>query len=144
MERETLLVSACLLGVKCRYDGESKYCEAAAGLLARYDVVAVCPEVLGGLPVPRTPSELRGARVEAADGTDRTAAFRLGAERAVQLAGRTGARKALLKANSPSCGSGKIYDGTFSGRVVPGDGLAAAALKAAGLRVWTEQDLEGL
>lgn len=144
MERETLLVSACLLGVKCRYDGGSRYCEAAAGLLERYDPVAVCPEVLGGLPVPRTPSEIRGARVEAADGTDRTAAFRLGAERAVELARRTGARKALLKANSPSCGSGKIYDGTFSGRVVPGDGLAAAALKAAGVRVWTEEDLEGL
>ncbi len=144
MERETLLVSACLLGVKCRYDGGEKYCPGAAGLLARYDLVPVCPEVLGGLPVPRTPSEMAGGAVKAADGSDRTAAFRLGAERTLELARRFGARKALLKANSPSCGSGQVYDGTFSGRLVPGDGLAAAALKAAGVKVWTELDLEGL
>lgn len=144
MERETLLVSACLLGIKCRYDGGDKYCSAAADLLARYDLVPVCPEVLGGLPVPRTPSELRGGRVVAKDGTDRTGAFRRGAELAVALARKTGAKKALLKANSPSCGSGKVYDGTFTGRIVPGDGLAAAALKAAGLLVRTEQDMAGL
>lgn len=143
MERETLLVSACLLGVKCRYDGGSKYCDASAGLLERYDLVPVCPELLGGLPIPRTPCELRAGAVVTADGTDRTEAFRLGAGRAVALARKVGAKKALLKANSPSCGLGKIYDGTFTGRLVAGDGLAAAALKAAGLTVRTEQDMSG-
>lgn len=140
MERETLLVSACLLGVRCRYDGGEQYCAAAADLLARYELVPVCPELLGGMPVPRTPAEIRGDRVVSKDGEDRTGKFRLGAERTLELARKCGARRALLKARSPSCGSGTVYDGSFSGRLVPGSGIAAALLAAAGVQVLSEDE----
>ena len=144
MEREALLVSACLLGVKCRYDGGERYCAEAARLLERYDLVPVCPELLGGLGVPRVPAELRGGRVLTAAGEDRTAAFRRGAEQALRLARRTGAAKALLKSGSPSCGPDFVHDGSFSGRTVPGSGLTAALLAANGLEIFSEKDLSGL
>ena len=140
--REPLLVSACLMGMKCRYDGGDKLRPGVTELAERYDLVPVCPELLGGLPVPRRPSEIKGGRVLSQDGTDLTAEFRLGAERALELALSRGARKALLKSNSPSCGSGRVYDGTFSGRLVPGDGMAAALLKSRGIEVFTEQRLD--
>ncbi|MDA8130096.1 MAG: DUF523 domain-containing protein [Elusimicrobia bacterium] len=144
MERESLLVSACLLGVKCRYDGGDQYCASAVKLLERYDLVPVCPELLGGMGVPRTPAELRGGRVISADGEDRTDKFRLGAELALKLARRTGARRALLKSGSPSCGPDFVHDGTFGGGTVPGRGVAAALLAEGGLRIFSEKDLSGL
>lgn len=143
-ERETLLVSACLLGVKCRYDGGDCRLPAAAGLMERYTLVAVCPEVLGGMPTPRTPAEIRGDRVVSIDGEDRTGKFRLGAERTLAAARRVGARKALLKSHSPSCGNDGVYDGTFSGRIVPGRGTAAALLRENGVEVFSELNMSGL
>jgi len=128
---ETLLISACLLGVNCKYNGGSNALppEALERLRQRCRLIPVCPEAAGGLPIPREPSERRGDRVVSRSGQDVTAAFLRGAETAAALAERFGAKKALLKSNSPSCGSGMIYDGSFSGTLTPGDGVAAEYLK---------------
>ena len=143
-ERPRMLVSACLLGVACRYDGRGQAIPRLNELLAACEVIPVCPEQLGGLPTPRTPSERVGARVLSKNGADVTDAFRRGADAACQLARLYGARLALMKARSPSCGAGTIYDGSFSGRVAPGDGVTGEALKAMGLDVYTEDDLDAL
>ena len=137
---ETLLVSACLLGAKCKYSGGSNALppETLAALKARYRLIPVCPEVAGGLPVPREPGERQGDRVVSISGRDVTEAYRRGAETALALARRFGCREALLKARSPSCGSGQIYDGSFSGRLIDGDGVAAALLRASDLDIFNE------
>ena len=144
MKKEALLVSACLLGEKCRYDGGGKYCTGVVRLAERYEFVPVCPEVLGGMPTPRPPSEILGDRVLAIDGRDVTAQFRLGAERSLALARKAGAVKALLKSGSPSCGRGLVHDGLFSGKLVPGNGVTAALLEANGIAVYTELDFAPL
>ena len=141
-----LLISRCLLGEKCRYDGRSKplQAEALQALSERFVLIPVCPEELGGLPTPRNPSERRGDRVVMADGTDVTEAFRLGASRARTLAAAGGAAAALLKEKSPSCGKGKIYDGSFTGTLIEGNGVTAEALLGAGLAVYGESEIEDL
>lgn len=139
-----LLISACLLGVSCRYDGESKAHPLAAELGKRHQLVPVCPEQLGGLPTPRPPAERRGDRVVTAAGEDVTAAYRRGAEEALTLCRALGCQGAVLKERSPSCGSGEIYDGYFNRTRIPGDGITAEALKAYGIKIWGESDLEGL
>lgn len=128
---ERLLISACLLGVNCKYDGGNNALppETLAALRQRFELVPVCPEQLGGLPTPRVPSERRDGRVVSREEADVTEAFRKGAEAALRIARENGCRRALLKTNSPSCGSGTIYDGSFSGRLIPGDGVAAELLK---------------
>lgn len=145
MSLPRILVSACLLGEPVRYDGRSKSGAhpALARWLAEGRVVPVCPEVAGGLGVPRPPAE-RGAdgRVRREDGTDVTAAFVAGAAAAVALARAEGCVLAVLKARSPSCGIGSVYDGTFTGHLLAGDGVAAAALVEAGLAVFTEETLD--
>ena len=133
-----LLVSACLLGVACRYDGRSKPHPLAQELCRRHEVIPVCGEIFGGLPTPRLPSERREGGVFASDGGDVTDAFRRGAEEVVRLARLTGAQAAILKERSPSCGCGHIYDGSFSGTLVPGDGVTARLLKAHGIPVTGE------
>ncbi len=133
-----LLVSACLLGTPCRYDGKAKKNEAVCALAERFELIPVCPEVLGGLPTPRTPSERRGERVVMRDGRDVTAEYRRGAERALELARREGAAAAVLKERSPSCGSGEIYDGSFTGALTAGDGVTAELLKAESIAVYSE------
>ena len=127
---EKLLISACLTGENCKYDGGNNALppETLAALRARYELVPVCPERLGGLPTPRVPSERQGGRVVSRTGEDVTAAFRRGAEEALRSARENGCRRALLKANSPSCGSGTIYDGSFSGTLTGGYGVAAELL----------------
>ena len=140
--RPTVLVSACLLGVACRYDGRDNRCRRLDELAALAAPVPVCPEQLGGLPTPRTPAERLGGRVLTRDGRDVTGAFRRGADEVLRLTGFYGARFALLKSRSPSCGAGFIYDGSFSGRLTPGDGVAAAALRGAGVRVFTEEQID--
>ena len=139
-----VLVSLCLLGVSCRYDGRPNGCEGLDALMERAELIPVCPEQLGGLPTPRVPAERRGDGVFSRDGRDVTAAFQRGAAAAGRLADRFGVRYALLKARSPSCGSGEIYDGTFTGARVPGDGVTAEALKARGIAVFTEQTVHEL
>lgn len=143
-ERPRLLVSACLLGVPCRYDGGSLPLEGLDALAERFELIPVCPEQLGGLSTPRPPSERRGSRVVTFDGADVTDAFRRGAEEAVRLARRRGAALALLKARSPSCGFGAIYDGSFTGRLVDGSGVAAEALARAGIDIYSEAQLDRL
>lgn len=140
----TILVSACLLGTACRYDGRSKTDAAVTALLERHTLIPVCAEILGGLPTPRVPAERQGARVVTRDGRDVTAQYRRGAEEVLHLARLCGAQAAILKERSPSCGSGEIYDGTFSGALTAGWGVAAELLRANGLRVLGESQLAEL
>ena len=142
--KEPLLISACLLGTACRYDGKSQKHPQIDKLLARYHVVPVCPEQLGGLPTPRSASERQGELVISKNGADVTAEYRRGAEQTLQLARLFGTELAVLKARSPSCGSGRIYDGAFSGQLVDGDGVTAELLKANGIQVLDESRLDQL
>ena len=146
MERKKLLISACLLGAACRYDGKSVPLpgEMITALTANYELAPVCPEQLGGLPTPRDPSERRGDAVVTEAGQDVTAQYTRGAQQALYLAETLGCRAALLKERSPSCGSGEIYDGTFSRTLTPGDGVTAALLKAHGITVYGESEIEKL
>ncbi len=141
---EKLLVSACLLGCACRYDGASKPNELVMALSERYELIPICPECAGGLTTPRPPAEQVGARVVTCEGRDVTAEYRAGAEAAVRLARETGARLAVLKARSPACGHGAVYDGSFTRTLRPGEGIAAAALLAAGVSVYTEEEPDHL
>lgn len=142
--REKLLISACLLGQKCRYDGGGNYVPATEALGARYELVPVCPECLGGLPTPRAPAERVGDRVLSRNGEDVTGAFRAGAEKAMAAAREAGAALAVLKERSPSCGCGAVYDGTFTGTVVPGNGVAAELLLKNGVKVYGESQISQL
>ena len=136
-----ILISACLAGIPCRYDGGANTVTTLAELTARGEALPVCPEVLGGLPTPRIPSErLPDGRVVNAAGEDLTEAFRLGAERALELCRSHGCSCAVLKARSPSCGKGVIYDGSFTHTRVPGDGVFAALLRENGVRILTEEE----
>ena len=141
---ENLLISACLLGVECKYSGGSNALpeETIEKLRTRYRLIPVCPETAGGLPTPRDPSERLGERVVSCRGADVTAQFKKGAEAALTLARRYGCTTALMKEHSPSCGSGLIYDGSFLGKLVKGDGCAAELLKAAGVSVVGENMTE--
>ncbi len=131
-----ILISACLLGVNCRYNAKKlEVSEEIARLMEKHALAPFCPEVYGGLATPREPSEIRGGRVYSRAGDDVTEAFRRGAEEGLALAKRMGCECAVLKERSPSCGAGKIYDGTFSGNLVDGDGFLAAILKREGIPV---------
>ena len=143
-EGKKLLVSACLLGTPCRYDGQSKTDARVLALAERYELIPVCPEQLGGLPTPRVPSERRGGSVVTADGRDVTAHYRRGAEEALAICRAQGCCAAVLKEKSPSCGCGRIYDGSFSRRLTDGDGVTAELLKKNGVRVYGESALDGI
>ena len=136
-----ILVSACLLGQRCRYDGGCRPNQKVLDLAEKEFLLPVCPEQMGGLPTPRVPVERRDGRAIDREGKDRTEEFRRGAEEACRLAELFGCREAVLKARSPSCGSGQIYDGTFTKTLREGDGFAAEALKKMGISVKTEEDL---
>ena len=137
-----ILVSACLLGVRCRYDGKSKPHPAVERLMERHTLIPVCGEIFGGLPTPRVSAERQGARVVTADGRDVTAAYRRGAEEVLRLAERYGCTAAILKERSPSCGSGRIYDGTFTGTLTDGWGVTAELLRDHGICVIGESEAE--
>ncbi|MBO0657308.1 DUF523 domain-containing protein, partial [Streptomyces triculaminicus] len=136
---EAILVSACLRGVPCRFDGQHKASAEIAEAVTGREVVSFCPEVAGGLPTPRRPAELVGgdgndvldgtARVVEDTGRDVTAEFVDGARRALAAARHRGCTEALLMPRSPSCGRGVVYDGSFAGELVPGDGVTAALLE---------------
>lgn len=146
-----LLVSSCLLGQNVKYSGGNNYCQ----LLAKYNdrglLLSVCPECLGQLPVPRPPAEIKGgtgldvlagsARVYSKDGIDVTANFIRGAEAVLKLAQQTGVEYAILKARSPSCGAGKVYNGSFDNTLIDGDGVTTALLQQHGITVYSELDL---
>lgn len=135
------LVSACLAGIKCRWDGDSRPCEKVMELVRQGKAIPVCPEQLGGLTTPRTPAEQRGDKVFTKDGKDVTAEFKKGAEEALKIAKLANCKEAILKSKSPSCGFGKVYDGTFSGNLTKGDGVLAALLKKNNIKIITENDL---
>jgi uncharacterized protein YbbK (DUF523 family) len=140
--KQRILVSACLLGRACRYDGRAKPNAAVQSLTEQYEVIPVCPESFGGLTIPRPPSEQRDGGVYSQSGEDVTAAFVRGADMTLRIAREQGATFAVLKARSPSCGKDFIYDGTFSGTLIPGQGIAAARLMENGIAVYTEEELE--
>ena len=141
--KKKALISSCLLGVDCRYDGKNN--RLSADVLRRlneeYELIPVCAEVYGGLTTPRIPSERVGDKVLSKEGGDVTAQFQKGAGAVLYIAQTLGAELAVLKENSPSCGSGTVYDGTFSGRLIPGDGVTAELLKAHGICVIGEGQL---
>ena len=139
-----ILVSACLLGLRCRYDGQSKPCEAVLALGKTHTLIPVCPEQLGGLPTPRAPADWQGETIRNAEGADVTAQYRRGGAEAAKLAELLGCRAAVLKERSPACGCGAIYDGSFTHTLTAGDGAAARALKDAGIPVYGESEAAGL
>ena len=138
-----ILISACLLGQYCRYDGQTKVYPQVQALLGRDDIhlIPVCPEQCGGLATPRPAAERQGKRVVTANVSDVTAQYQRGAEAALYWARLFHCTKAILKEKSPSCGHGQIYDGTFSRTLTVGDGVTAALLRAEGLEIIGESDL---
>lgn len=140
----TILVSACLLGCPCRYDGAAKADPRVLALMERHTLIPVCPEQLGGLPTPRLPSERREGGVFDRGGKDVTVQYRQGAGEVLRLARLYGCTHAVLKERSPSCGSGQIYDGSFSHVLVPGSGVAAELLAQNGITVLGESQTDVL
>lgn len=139
-----ILISACLLGVCCRYDGASKPHPLAQALSWRHTLIPICPEQLGGLPTPRPPAERQGRRVVTRQGGDVTAQYSRGAEEALRLCRLFSCQAAVMKERSPSCGMGEVYDGTFSGTLVPGSGVTAALLAENGVSIYGESRIEEL
>lgn len=140
--RPVVMVSACLLGTRCNHKGEANTNESVVALRATHRVVPVCPESAGGLPTPRVEARVQAdGTVRTSDGRDVTEWYVRGAAHAVRVAEAVGATRAVLKARSPSCGCHEIYDESFTRTLVPGEGVTAAALRAAGLDVVSEEDL---
>jgi len=135
------ICSACLLGIKCRYDGKSKLNEKILELAKKEILIPVCPEQLGGLPTPRDPAEQKGKKVITKLGKDVTKNFKKGARQVLKIAKLFGVKKAILKQRSPSCGCGQIYDGSFSGKIIKGDGITTTLLKRNGIKVISEEEL---
>ena len=139
-----ILVSACLLGENCKYSGGNNYNQAVCDFARGHQVVLVCPEVLGGLPTPRCPAEIVQGVVTNKEGINVDREFRAGAAKALAIAKENGVELAILQSRSPSCGVKEIYDGTFSRRLIAGDGVTAEALKAHGITIYGESDAEKL
>ncbi|MBE6022288.1 MAG: DUF523 domain-containing protein [Cellulosilyticum sp.] len=147
-----ILVSSCLCGEKCKYSGGDNYNEAVIAYCQDQEVLQVCPEVLGGLPIPRHPAEIVGgsakdvlegrARILNDQGEDVTSCFLQGAKEVLKLAKIHQIKEAILKANSPSCGKGKVYNGEFKGELVDGNGVTAELLLQSGIQVKTEKSLK--
>ena len=128
-----ILVSACLLGENCKYSGGNNYNQAVVDFVQGHQIIRVCPEVLGGLPIPRSPAELVDGVVINKAGISVDAQFRTGAEKALAIAKQNGAELAILQSRSPSCGVKEIYDGSFTGKKIPGQGVFAEMLQQAGI-----------
>lgn len=132
-------VSACLCGVCCRYDGKTKCIPEIKELYDSGRALMICPEVMGGMPTPREPSEIVGQKVMSIDGRDNTEFFISGAQAALEICRKYNVGKAILKQNSPSCGSKQVYDGSFSGKLIDGMGVTAKLLSANGITVIGEK-----
>lgn len=139
-----ILVSACLLGIRCRYDGKCKPSPEIDQLKQKHNLIPVCPECYGGLPIPREPSEIRGDKVFSKSGEDVTAQYQRGAEAALMLAKLFDCKLAVLKEKSPSCGNGLIHNGLFDGGLIPGDGVTTALLKKNSVTVLGESQISEL
>ncbi len=136
-----ILVSKCLTGCPCRYDGKSCENKKVTEFLTNHQVFAVCPEQDGGLSTPRSPAEIIGDKIIAKNGNDVTKEYTLGAKKALQVAKDNNVDLCLLKAKSPSCGKGMIYDGTFSGNLIQGNGVTCKLLQENGFKVISENDI---
>ena len=130
-----IAVSACLLGINYKYNGGNNYSEKLEKLLKKHEIIPICPEVLGGLPIPRDPSEIVNGEVLTDKGKSVDKEFRNGAKKALEIVKESGAELVVLQPRSPSCGLGKIYDGSFTGRLVDGDGVFVKLLKYEGIKV---------
>ena len=141
--REKVLISACLAGINCKFNGENNLLDS--GILdeisKRYHLLFVCPEVFGGLSTPREPAEMKGGLVVTKTAKDVSENFKFGAEICLKIAKLNGCKKAILKARSPSCGSGQIYDGSFTKKLIFGDGVAAKLLKENDILVFCEDEI---
>ena len=136
-----LLISACLLGTPCRYDGRSKPAENISKLMLKHTLIPVCPEMMGGLSTPRLPCEIRGNKVICQNGEDRTLQYMNGAKKCLEIFKKENCDAVLLKTKSPSCGKGEIYDGSFSRSLREGNGVTARLLLEHGIEVITEKEL---
>ena len=147
-----IVISACLIGEKCRYNGLDSKNEAVTNKFGADSLIQICPEQMGGLPTPRPAAEIVGgdgadvldgrAQVVTVDGEDKTEAFLAGAYRALEIAQAHRATYAILKSKSPSCGCGKIYDGSFTSNLTNSDGVTTALFRRHGIEIMTEEDLE--
>jgi uncharacterized protein YbbK (DUF523 family) len=149
-----ILVSACLAGVRCRHDGSHKLVDKIQKLIATRKAIPLCPEIMGGRPIPRPPTEIVGgtgddvisgrAKILDKEGNDVTAEVMDGAKEFVKSVKRMEIKAVILKSKSPSCGYGKIYDGTFSGTLKDGNGVVAAMLEREGIKIYNEDNCEEL
>ncbi len=142
--KNPLLISACFLGIACRYDGKSKEYSFVQELAEKYTLIPICPEQLGGLKTPRFPAEIQAGKVCTIQGKDCTKEFIQGAVASVAIAKLTDAKVALMKSNSPSCGCGEVYDGTFQKKLLQGNGITSQAFLDEGIRVFTEKEIDTL
>jgi len=140
---ERIIVSACLLGLKVRYDGKEKTNEELVEKIKNYQFIPVCPEIFGGLQTPRVPAEIKSNKVINKEGIDVTSNYERGAEEVLKLAKKFNIKRAVLKSKSPSCGKGKIYDGSFSGKLVDGFGITTKLLMDNGIEVLSEDEFLG-
>lgn len=139
-----IVVSACLAGVECRYNGQAFPVPAIVDMVKRGQAIPICPELLGNLPIPRPSGERREGRIFSRDGEDVTAEYECGAKTALSIVKLVNADKVILKSKSPTCGCGQIYDGSFSGNLIPGDGIFAELLKENHIAVYNENQLDEL
>jgi len=141
--REKVLISACLAGINCKFNGENNILDRDVldEISKKYHLLFVCPEVFGGLSTPREPAEMKGGLVVTKTAKDVSENFKFGAEICLKIAKLNGCKKAILKARSPSCGSGQIYDGSFTKKLIFGDGVAAKLLKENGILVFSEDEI---
>ena len=137
-----IVVSACLLGENCKYSGGNNENKAVLNFVKDHEIIPVCPEVLGGLPVPRMPAEIVNGVVRCRDGQSVDNAFRSGAAKALTIALKEKADPAILQSRSPSCGVKAVYDGTFSGKIIPGEGVFAELLRKNGIRAIDAADVD--
>lgn len=140
--KERILVSACLLGVNCKYNGQNNENQEVLDFIKDKEVIIVCPEILGGLTTPRKPAEIVADKVINIDGNDVTSNYIRGAEETLKLAKLFGVKKALLKSKSPSCGHHLVYDGTFTNTLTTKDGITTKLLKENNIEVITEKDIK--
>lgn len=135
------ICSACLLGMKCRYNGKTKSNEKIIEMAIKEELIPICPEQLGGMATPRKAVELKNGRAITGDGEDQTESYIKGAEETLKICKLLGINEAILKQGSPSCGCGKIYDGSFGGKMIDGDGLVTKLLKENGIKVKSEEEV---
>ena len=144
MEKSKILVSACLLGVNCKYNCTNNLNEEVLALSECYELIPICPECDGGMPTPRHPSEILGENVINSKGYDVTLQFKKGAQNALNIAKNSGITKAVFKERSPSCAPNFIYDGSFKGKVIKGQGITAKLLSENNIKTYSENEIDKL